>query len=59
LALFKPDCPGQGVGLEEDQQTQQKRHEAKETTCCIDWEGSYNSAYLENYLRLPNKPGDS
>ncbi|SHE20168.1 hypothetical protein BPUTEOMOX_1793 [methanotrophic endosymbiont of Bathymodiolus puteoserpentis (Logatchev)] len=43
---------GQEMGLEEDHQTQQKRHEAKETAYCIDWEGNYNRAFFRKLSKI-------
>ncbi len=43
---------GQALGLEEDYQTQQKRHEKKQTTYCIDWEGNYNRAFFTKLSKI-------
>lgn len=37
---------GQELGLEEDHQTQQKRHDKKETDYIINWKGNYNRAFF-------------
>ena len=36
---------GQELGLEEDHQTQQKRHEKKESDYIVNWEGNYIRAF--------------
>jgi hypothetical protein len=46
---------GQEMVLEEDHQTQQKRHEAKETAYCIDWEGTYNRAFFRKLSKITNQ----
>ena len=43
---------GQELGLDEDHQTQQKRHEKKETAYCIDWEGNYNRAFFKKLSKI-------
>ncbi len=43
---------GQTLGLEEDHQTQQKRHEKKQTAYCIDWEGNYNRAFFTKLSKI-------
>lgn len=43
---------GQALGLNEDHQTQQKRHEKKETAYCIDWEGNYNRAFFKKLSKI-------
>ncbi len=43
---------GQQLGLNEDHQTQQKRHEKKETAYCIDWEGHYNRAFFKKLSKI-------
>jgi len=43
---------GLDLGLEEDHQTQQKRHEKKETAYCIDWEGNYNRAFFKKLSKI-------
>ena len=43
LFLYKK---GQELGLEEDHQTQQKRHEKKETDYIVNWKGNYNRAFF-------------
>ncbi len=43
---------GQELGLNEDHQTQQKRHEKKETTYCIDWKGNYNRAFFKKLSKI-------
>jgi len=43
---------GQELGLNEDHQTQQKRHEKKETAYCIDWEGNYNRAFFKKLSKI-------
>ena len=42
----------QALGLEEDHQTQQKRHEKKQTAYCIDWEGNYNCAFFTKLSKI-------
>ena len=37
---------GQELGLKEDHQTQQKRHEKKETDYIVNWKGNYNRAFF-------------
>jgi hypothetical protein len=43
---------GQELGLEEDHQTQQKRHEKKETDYIINWEGNYNRAFFKKLSKI-------
>ena len=43
---------GEELGLNEDHQTQQKRHEKKETAYCIDWEGNYNRAFFKKLSKI-------
>jgi hypothetical protein len=43
---------GQTLGLEEDHQTQQTRHEKKQTAYCIDWEGNYNRAFFTKLSKI-------
>ncbi len=43
---------GQALGLEEDHQTQKKRHEKKQTAYCIDWEGNYNRAFFTKLSKI-------
>ncbi len=43
---------GQALGLEEDHQTQKKRHERKQTAYCIDWEGNYNRAFFTKLSKI-------
>ena len=43
---------GQELGLEEDHQTQQKRHEKKETEYSINWEGNYNRAFFKKLSKI-------
>ncbi|WP_428357061.1 transposase [Methyloprofundus sp.] len=43
---------GQELDLEEDHQTQQKRHEQKETAYCINWEGIYNRAFFKKLSKI-------
>ncbi len=43
---------GQKLGLEEDHQTQQKRHEKKETEYCINWKGNYNRAFFKKLSKI-------
>jgi len=43
---------GKVLGLEEDHQTQQKRHEQKEIAYCIDWEGNYNRAFFKKLSKI-------
>lgn len=37
---------GKELGLEEDHQTQQKRHNKKETDYIVNWKGNYNRAFF-------------
>jgi hypothetical protein len=50
---------GQELGLKEDHQTQQKRHEKKETDYLVNWDGNYNRAFLRNPLKSLNRLGGS
>lgn len=43
---------GLELGLDEDHQTQQKRHEQKETAYCINWEGIYNRAFFKKLSKI-------
>ena len=43
---------GLELGLEEDHQTQQKRHEKKENAYCIDWKGCYNRAFFKKLSKI-------
>ncbi len=43
---------GLELGLEEDHQTQQKRHEKKEIAYCIKWEGNYNRAFFKKLSKI-------
>ena len=43
---------GQELGLEEDHQTQQKRHENKEMEYCINWEGNSNRAFFKKLSKI-------
>lgn len=43
---------GLELGLEEDHQTQQKRHEKKEIVYCIKWEGNYNRAFFKKLSKI-------
>lgn len=43
---------GQEMGLEEDHQTQKRRHERKENAYCIDGEGNYNRAFFKKLSKI-------
>ncbi len=43
---------GLELGLEEDHQTQQKRHEKKQNAYCIDWEGNFNRAFFTKLSKI-------
>ena len=43
---------GQELGLEEDHQTQEKRHEKKETDYIINWQGNYNRAFFKKLSKI-------
>ena len=43
---------GQELGLEEDHQTQQTRHEKKQTAYCVNWEGNYNRAFFKKLSKI-------
>lgn len=43
LFLYKK---GKELGLEEDHQTQQKRHDKKQTDYIVNWKGNYNRAFF-------------
>ena len=43
---------GEELGLEEDHQTQQKRHEKKETDYIVHWEGNYNRAFYKKLSKI-------
>jgi len=43
---------GQELGLEEDHQTQQKRHEKKETDYIINWKGNFNRAFFKKLSKI-------
>jgi hypothetical protein len=43
---------GQDLGLEEDHQTQQKRHEKKATDYIINWQGNYNRAFFKKLSKI-------
>jgi len=42
----------QELGLEEDHQTQQKRHEKKESDYIVNWEGNYNRAFFKKLSKI-------
>ena len=43
---------GLELGLEEDHQTQQRRHQIKEAAYCIDWEGCYTRAFFNKLSKI-------
>jgi len=43
---------GEELGLEEDHQTQQKRHEKKETDYIVNWAGNYNRAFYKKLSKI-------
>jgi len=43
---------GQEPDLEEDHQTQQKRHAKKETDYIVNWEGNYNRAFFKKLSKI-------
>jgi hypothetical protein len=43
---------GEELGLEEDHQTQQKRHEKKETDYIVNWEGNYNRVFYKKLSKI-------
>jgi hypothetical protein len=43
---------GLTMGLEEDHQTQQKRHEAKEIAYCLDWDGIHNRTFFRKLSKV-------
>jgi len=43
---------GQELGLEEDHQTQQKRHEKKEPDYIVNWKGNYNRAFFKKLSKI-------
>jgi hypothetical protein len=43
---------GQELGLKEDHQTQQKRHEKKETDYLVNWDGNYNRAFFKKLSKI-------
>lgn len=43
---------GQELGLEEDHQTQQRRHEKKETAYIVNGEGNYNRAFFKKLSKI-------
>ena len=43
---------GQGFGLEEDHQTQQKRQEKKERDYIVNWEGNYNRTFFKKLSKI-------
>ncbi len=42
----------QELGLEEDHQTQQRRHEKKATDYIVNWEGNYNRAFFKKLSKI-------
>ncbi|MDP2178749.1 hypothetical protein, partial [Methylicorpusculum sp.] len=49
LFLYKK---AQELGLEEDHQTQQRRHEKKAADYIINWEGNYNRVFFKKLSKI-------
>ena len=43
---------GLKMGLDEDHQTQRKRHEAKEIAYCLSWDGIYNRVFFKKLSKI-------
>ena len=43
---------GQELGLDEDHQTQQKRHDKKETDYIVNWKGNYNRTFFRKLSKI-------